>query len=130
LVSEKNINNAILGGMIINLPSTIEVEPGKYKLYLPNTFLNSIQEFEVPFVDEYVYKVDSTQMFKLTIDGSPAGAYAWISGQIWKLPTTIVLPESSYDIRIFSQNYEELQNKGWTKERHKDFLQFETQAGR
>jgi len=111
LVSEKNINNAILGGMIINLPSTIEVEPGKYKLYLPNTFLNSIQEFEVPFVDEYVYKVDSTQMFKLTIDGSPAGAYAWISGQIWKLPTTIVLPESSYDIRIFSQNYEDYKTK-------------------
>jgi len=111
LVSEKNIDNAILGGMLINLPSTIEVEPGKYKLYLPNIFLNSIQEIEVPFLDEYVYKVDSTQMFKLTIDGSPAGAYAWISGQIWKLPTTIVLPENSYDIRIFSQNYEDYETK-------------------
>jgi len=111
LVSEKNIDNAILGGMLINLPSTIEVEPGKYKLYLPNIFLKSIQEIEVPFLDEYVYKVDSTQMFKLTIDGSPAGAYAWISGQIWKLPTTIVLPENSYDIRIFSQNYEDYETK-------------------
>jgi len=111
LVSEKNIDNAILGGTLINLPSTIEVEPGKYKLYLPNIFLKSIQEIEVPFLDEYVYKVDSTQMFKLTIDGSPAGAYAWISGQIWKLPTTIVLPENSYDIRIFSQNYEYYETK-------------------
>lgn len=111
LVSEKNIDNAILGGMLINLPSTIEVEPGKYKLYLPNIFLKSIQEIEVPFLDEYVYKVDATQMFKLTIDGSPAGAYAWISGQIWKLPTTIVLPENSYDIRIFSQNYEDYETK-------------------
>jgi hypothetical protein len=111
LVSEKNIDNAILGGMLINLPSTIEVEPGKYKLYLPNIFLKSIQEIEVPFLDEYVYKVDSTQMFKLIIDGSPAGAYAWISGQIWKLPTTIVLPENSYDIRIFSQNYEDYETK-------------------
>ncbi|MFN3329114.1 MAG: PEGA domain-containing protein, partial [Fervidobacterium pennivorans] len=99
------------GGMLINLPSTIEVEPGKYKLYLPNIFLKSIQEIEVPFLDEYVYKVDSTQMFKLIIDGSPAGAYAWISGQIWKLPTTIVLPENSYDIRIFSQNYEDYETK-------------------
>jgi hypothetical protein len=111
LVSEKNIDNAILGGMLIDLPSTIEVEPGKYKLYLPNIFLKSIQEIEVPFLDEYVYKVDSTQIFKLTIDGSPAGAYAWISGQIWKLPTTIVLPENSYDIRIFSQNYEDYETK-------------------
>ncbi|WP_448377897.1 PEGA domain-containing protein [Fervidobacterium sp.] len=111
LVSEKDIDNAILGGMLISLPSTIEVEPGKYKLYLPNIFLKSIQEIEVPFVDEYVYKVDSSQMFKLTIDGSPAGAYAWISGQIWKLPTTIVLPENSYDIRIFSQSYEDYETK-------------------
>jgi len=111
LISEKNIDNAILGGMLLRLPATIEVEPGKYKLYLPNVFSNSLQEFEVPFVDEYVYKVDSTQMFKLTIDGSPAEAYAWISGQIWKLPITIVLPENSYDIRIFSQSYEDYETK-------------------
>lgn len=111
LISDKRIDNVIFNGETISIPTSLEVTPGKHKIYLPINFLKNIQEFEVPFVDEYTYKVDSTQLYKLSIDGTPGGAYASIAGQVFKLPNTLLLPESTYEVRIYSEGYEEYATK-------------------
>jgi len=105
LTSDKPVKGAIINNMILDLPAQIEVLPGKYKLYLPQNFVKSIQEIEVPAYDEYSVNIDTSEFRKLSLSGKPEKAYVKIGNDIFKLPLEKLLPEGVYALEIFAEGF-------------------------
>ncbi|MGQ9856771.1 MAG: PEGA domain-containing protein [Fervidobacterium sp.] len=105
LNSDKPVKGAILNNTILDLPTQVEILPGKYKLYLPNSFVKSIQEIEVPALDEYSINIDTTEYRKLSLNGKPEKAYVKIGNEIFKLPLESILPEGTYSVEIFADGF-------------------------
>ena len=105
--SDKKIENAFFDNLPISLPLTLEVIPGIHKLILPNNFVRNNVEIEIPSQDEYTIKIDTHEKFLLSVSGKPNDAYVQIKDQVYKAPFNISFPEGVYNIKIFSQGYEE-----------------------
>lgn len=105
LDTSKRIENAFLNFDKIVLPTTLEVQPGRYRLILPTDFVNYIQEIEVPPVDNYKLSVDSRQYKLLTILGKPENALVKVGSDFYNVPGEIRLVNGKYDIQVSSPGY-------------------------
>ncbi len=105
--SDKKVENALFDNLPISLPITLEVVPGKHKLILPNNFVRNNVEIEIPNQDEYRIKIDTQEKFLVSVSGKPSDAYVQINDLVYKAPFDISLPEGVYNVKIFSQGYED-----------------------
>jgi len=105
LDTSKRIENAFLNFDKIVLPTTLEVQPGRYRLILPTNFVNYIQEIEIPAVDNYKFSVDSRQYKVLTVLGKPENATVKVGSDFYNAPGEIRLVNGKYDVQVISPGY-------------------------
>ncbi|MCX7654257.1 MAG: PEGA domain-containing protein [Fervidobacterium sp.] len=105
--SVQKISNVLIDGKVIDVPHTLEVLPGKYRLILSGDYVKNIQEFDVPPVDSYSITLDLQKKYELQISGEPEYAYVRINNEIYRLPYRNKLSEGFYNIVIFADGYKE-----------------------
>lgn len=105
--SSKNISGVLFDGKFINVPTLLEVSPGKHWFILPNNFAEKIQEFNVPAVDNFSITINSQQVYNLQISGEPENAYVKLNDEIYKLPFAGDLVEGTYNVTIYAEGYKE-----------------------
>jgi len=105
LDSVKKIENVFFNFEKITIPTVLEVPPGKYRVVLPQDFVNLIQDFEVPSTDTYTFLVDSRQYKKITVLGKPENAIVKIGNDFYKSPVETKLVEGKYEVQISLDGY-------------------------
>ncbi|ODN30705.1 PEGA domain-containing protein [Fervidobacterium thailandense] len=105
LVSDVQIEGALLNGQRVSVPGTYEVVPGTYKLELPVNYVTNRVLLEVPSINEYVYRVDSRRYFKLSVLGKPERAIVKINELVYTTPIEIFLAEGNYEVTISAPGY-------------------------
>lgn len=111
LISNKKIE-AILDNDYVNLPTEVNVLPGKHVLKLiGKDFVTNIQEINVPVTEEFEYVVDDKIYVRLYVYGYPENAMISLNGISKLSPAAFKIIPGTYNIRIESEGFEVLEQQ-------------------
>lgn len=107
-----DVIEATIDGKYIKLPTTVEVLPGKHVLKLyGKDYIKTVQEIEVPAVEEYEYNVDETVYVNLYVYGYPENANVILNNISKTSPAIFKVIPGIYDIKIESDGFKTLKEK-------------------